>query len=207
MTINLISDTVTKPTPAMLEAMMSAPVGDEQHMADPSVNALCERSAKLLGKEAAVFLPSGTMANEISLLVHCERGDEVFAQDTSHIINFEGGAASALSGAQVRALPGELGMYDGETLRAAMDRTGGDADLLRDVGHAALETLTPVDGDKAETLFKAVGSAPTAANSGTMKPVIRRSETIRSVTMRTSSWVRGPALSRMASGMPTLPMS
>lgn len=118
--INLYSDTQTRPSAAMLDAMVSAAVGDEQSMADPSVNALCERSAALLGKEAAVFLPSGTMANEISLMVHCARGDEVFAHESAHIINFEGGGPSALSGAQIRSLPGADGMFTTDALRSAI---------------------------------------------------------------------------------------
>ena len=93
--INLYSDTQTRPTQGMLEAMMSAVVGDEQNLADPSVNALCDRVAHLLGKEAAVFLPSGTMCNEIALMVHCRPGDEVFAHESAHLTNFAGGGPSA----------------------------------------------------------------------------------------------------------------
>ena len=78
--INLYSDTQTLPTPEMRQAMAEAPVGDEQSFADPSVNALCERMAALLGKEAAVFLPSGTMCNEIAIRVHCRPGDEVIGK-------------------------------------------------------------------------------------------------------------------------------
>ena len=89
--INLYSDTQTLPTPAMRQAMATAEVGDEQLFDDPSVNALCERVAALLGHEAAVFLPSGTMCNEIAIRVHCQPGDEVIAEASSHILNFEGG--------------------------------------------------------------------------------------------------------------------
>ncbi|MBT6277934.1 MAG: threonine aldolase family protein [Chromatiales bacterium] len=104
----------------MREAMANAPVGDEQHMADPSVNRLCSTVADLLGKESAVFLPSGTMCNEIALLVHCRAGDEIYAHESAHITNFEAGGPSALAGAQVRSLPGERGMYTPETLAAAI---------------------------------------------------------------------------------------
>lgn len=92
MTVNLYSDTQTRPTAAMRRAIAEAPVGDEQRGEDPSVNALCERVAALLGQEAALFLPSGTMCNEIALAVHCRPGDEVLADVTSHLIHFEAGA-------------------------------------------------------------------------------------------------------------------
>ena len=118
--INLYSDTQTLPTPAMREAMARAPVGDEQRMEDPSVNRLCEMAAGLLGKESAVFLPSGTMCNEIAIRVHCSAGDEVIADRTSHIVHFEGGAPAALSGVMVASLDGERGVYSGAQARAAV---------------------------------------------------------------------------------------
>src|SRR5437016_4443694 len=90
--VNLLSDTQTRPTPAMREAMARAEVGDEQIGDDPSVNLLCERVADLLGKEAAVFMPSGTMCNVAATLVHCRPGDEILAHETAHIIAREGGA-------------------------------------------------------------------------------------------------------------------
>ena len=109
--INLYSDTQTRPSPAMRQAIANAPVGDEQGFLDPTVNAQCERSAELLGKEAAMFLPSGTLCNEIAICVHCNPGDEIYAHHSAHIINFEGGAPAALAGASIRSLPGERGMY------------------------------------------------------------------------------------------------
>jgi len=118
--INLYSDTQTRPPLAMREAMARAPVGDEQSFADPSVNALCERVAALLGKEAAVFLPSGTMCNQIALAVHCRPGDEIYAHRTSHVIHFEGGGPAVTARAMVHALPGERGMFAADTLRAAI---------------------------------------------------------------------------------------
>ena len=84
--INLLSDTQTRPTPAMREAMARAEVGDEQIGDDPTVNLLCERVADLLGKEAAVFMPSGTMCNVAATLVHCRPGDEILAHETAHIV-------------------------------------------------------------------------------------------------------------------------
>jgi len=118
--INLYSDTQTRPTPAMLEVMMSAKVGDEQHGLDPSVNELCERVADLLGKEAALFLPSGTMCNEVAILVHCRPGDEIYAHERAHIIISEGGGPSALSGAGIYPMRGDRGIFSAETLRASI---------------------------------------------------------------------------------------
>lgn len=120
MTINLYSDTQTKPTPAMRQAMANAEVGDEQRGEDPSVNALCERVAALLGQKTAVFLPSGTMANEISLWVHCRPGDEVLADKSAHITNFEGGGPSALAGALVTSLDGNKGRFTADQVKAAI---------------------------------------------------------------------------------------
>ncbi|OYV59184.1 MAG: low specificity L-threonine aldolase, partial [Acidiphilium sp. 21-62-4] len=90
--INLYSDTQTKPTPAMRAVMAAAEVGDEQLGLDPTVNALCARVAGLLGKEAAIFLPSGAMCNSVAILTHCRPGDEIIAHESSHIIDAEGGA-------------------------------------------------------------------------------------------------------------------
>ena len=109
--VDLRSDTVTRPTPAMRRAMVDAEVGDEQRGEDPTTGALQARVATLLGKEAAVFLPSGSMCNEIALLVHCRPGDEVICDRTAHIITAEGGGPAALAGAMVRALEGEAGVY------------------------------------------------------------------------------------------------
>src|ERR1700682_2305375 len=83
--INLLSDTQTRPTPAMREGMARAEVGAEQIGDDPSVNLLCARTADLLGKEAAVFMPSGTMCNVAATLVHCRPGDEILAHESAHI--------------------------------------------------------------------------------------------------------------------------
>lgn len=110
--VNLYSDTQTKPTRAMKEAMMEAEVGDEQMGLDPTVNALCERMAALMGKEAAVFMPSGTMCNEVAILTQCRPGDEILTHHTSHILSAEGGAPWALAGVQVTGLQGAQGMFD-----------------------------------------------------------------------------------------------
>ena len=118
--VNLSSDTQTKPPPAMREAMMAAEVGDEQGGTAPTVNALTDRMAALLGKQAAVFLPSGTMCNQIAILTHCRPGDEILAHETAHIVTSEGGGAAALTGAQIFQLKGPNGQYDVATLKAAI---------------------------------------------------------------------------------------
>jgi threonine aldolase len=118
--INLLSDTQTRPTPGMREAIARAEVGDEQIGDDPTVNLLCERVADLLGKEAAVFMPSGTMCNVAATLSHCRPGDEILAHETAHIIAREGGAHAALGGFQITALPGADGQFTPETFRGAL---------------------------------------------------------------------------------------
>jgi threonine aldolase len=118
-TIDLRSDTVTKPTPAMREAMAKAPVGDDVYGEDPSVNDLQDRVAATLGKEAALFFPSGTMANQASLRVHTRPGDVVLACRDCHVLRYEGGAAAALSGLQIATLGGD-GWFDGDMVRAAL---------------------------------------------------------------------------------------
>ncbi len=118
--INLYSDTQTRPSAAMRRAMAEAPVGDEQRHEDPSVNALCEKVAVLLGKESALFLPSGTMCNEIAIQVHCRPGDEVIADRTAHIIVLEAGGPAALSGASVFAVNGRAGVFSAAQARAAV---------------------------------------------------------------------------------------
>src|SRR5271157_390580 len=93
--VNLYSDTQTRPTPEMKAAMVAAELGDEQHGDDPTVHALCDRMAALLGKPAAMFLPSGTMCNQISILTHCRPGDEIIAHQRAHIVTSEGGGPGA----------------------------------------------------------------------------------------------------------------
>jgi len=115
--IDLLSDTKTRPTAAMRQVMANAEVGDERSNEDPSVNRLVERCAALLGKEAALFLPSGTMCNEIALAVHCRHGDEVLCDVTSHIISAEGGGPAALAGVMLHAIPGERGIFSAAQLQ------------------------------------------------------------------------------------------
>ncbi|MFC0410414.1 threonine aldolase family protein [Roseomonas elaeocarpi] len=118
--INLYSDTQTRPSQAMLASMMSAPTGDDQSGDDPTINALCDRMAALLGKEAAVFLPSGTMCNVIATLVHTRPGDEILAHRTAHILTSEGGAHGALGGVQITGLEGPNGLFDADAVRRAI---------------------------------------------------------------------------------------
>lgn len=115
--IDLFSDTKTKPTAAMRQVMAQAEVGDERAGEDPSVNRLVARCASLLGKPAALFLPSGTMCNEIALAVHCRPGDEVICDATSHIIGFEGGGPGALAGVMLNAIAGTRGIFSAAQLR------------------------------------------------------------------------------------------
>ena len=118
--IDLFSDTLTKPTPGMRQFMCNAEVGDEQKGEDPTVNHLQEMVATLLGKEAALFLPSGTMCNLISIKLHCRPGDEILLDRTAHPLNSEGGGAAVLAGALIRGLSGERGVFSAAQLKAAV---------------------------------------------------------------------------------------
>jgi len=108
--IDLRSDTVTRPTAAMRRAMAEAMVGDDVYGEDPTVRALEERTADLLGKEAALFTPSGTMANQIAVGVHCRPGDEVFCAETSHLYLWEAGGIARHWGVTARTFPGDAGL-------------------------------------------------------------------------------------------------
>jgi threonine aldolase len=121
--IDLRSDTVTTPSPSMRRAMAEAPVGDDQYGEDPSVNRLQERVAELLGKEAALFVPSGTMANQIGLKILTRPGDEVILGDEAHIVWHEAGAGAANSGVQF-AVVGSGGLFTAADLRAAYKPPG-----------------------------------------------------------------------------------
>jgi threonine aldolase len=122
--IDLRSDTVTRPTPAMREAMAAAEVGDDVFGEDPTVNRLQERVAELLGKEAALFVPSGTMGNQAALRLLARPGDVVLAGEGCHILHWESGAAAALSGVHVRTI-GRDGFFGPDDVRAAIT---GDVD-------------------------------------------------------------------------------
>jgi threonine aldolase len=118
--IDLRSDTVTKPTSGMREAMFRAEVGDDVIDIDPTLDALQRRTAELLGKEAAIFMPSGTMTNQIALRVHCKPGDEFLCDSDCHIYNYEQGAFAQLSGLVARTIQGKQGVLKVEDLRGAV---------------------------------------------------------------------------------------
>ena len=118
--IDLYSDTKTKPSPGMRKAMAEAEVGDEQKYEDPTVERLRERVCELLGKQDAVFMPSGTMCNQSAVRVHCRLGDEVIADRTAHIINAEAGGTAANSGVMIRVLEGPNGVFTADQVKAAL---------------------------------------------------------------------------------------
>jgi threonine aldolase len=115
--IDLRSDTVTRPTAAMRKAMAEAEVGDDVMAEDPTVNALERRTAEILGKEAALFVPTGTMSNQIAVGVHAGPGDELLCEETSHVYVWEGGGVARLSGVTTRTIPGAHGLLTVDNLR------------------------------------------------------------------------------------------
>ncbi|GAB4091718.1 threonine aldolase family protein [Flaviaesturariibacter terrae] len=121
MIVDFRSDTVTKPSPAMLEAMMSAAVGDDVYGEDPSVNRLEALGASLLGTEAALFCPSGTMTNQIAIKAHTQPGDEVICDGSAHVYQYEGGGIAFNAGASVRLLPGNRGRISADQVEAAIN--------------------------------------------------------------------------------------
>ena len=134
--VDLYSDTVTRPTEGMRRAIAEAEVGNEQAGEDPSVNALQDRIAELLGKEAAVFLPSGTMCNEIAYRVWCGQGDEIILDETGHALHFEAGGPGALAGAMMRTVPGENGIFTDAQVEAV---------IRPKTRHAPRQTLVSVE--------------------------------------------------------------
>lgn len=118
--VDLYSDTVTRPTAGMRKAIAEAEVGNEQAHEDPTVNRLQDMVAEMLGKPAAVFLPSGTMCNEIAYRVWCDHGDEIILDETSHALHYEAGGPGALSGAMTRTVRGVRGIFTGADVEAAI---------------------------------------------------------------------------------------
>ncbi|MBM4134939.1 MAG: low-specificity L-threonine aldolase [Nitrospira sp.] len=118
--IDLRSDTVTQPSQAMRDAMAAAPVGDDVYGEDPTVNRLQEMAAALLGKAAALFVPTGIMANQLSIKVHTQPGDEVIVDSRAHIVKYEHGAAAALAGVQLHWVNGHRGILAPEQVLAAI---------------------------------------------------------------------------------------
>ena len=120
MTIDLRSDTVTKPSKAMLEAMLQAPVGDDVFQEDPSINALESFAASMFGKEKALFCPSGTMTNQIAIRCHTNPGDEVICDELSHVYQYEGGGIASNSGASIKLLQGDRGRINASMVEASI---------------------------------------------------------------------------------------
>ncbi len=119
--INLISDTVTKPTPGMLEVMMTAEVGDDVFKADPSINALEDKLAKMFGMEAALYFPSGTMTNQAAINLHTQPGQQLICDKYAHVYNYEGGGVSFNSGVSCRLIDGHRGMMTAEQIEEAIN--------------------------------------------------------------------------------------
>ncbi len=117
MEINLISDTVPKPTEGMLKAMMSANVGDDVFKGDPAVNMLQEKVADMFGMEDALFFPSGTMANQTAIKLHTQPGDKLFCDKWAHVYNYEGGGAAFNAGVSCKLIDGNRGMFTADQLR------------------------------------------------------------------------------------------
>ncbi|MFT5736920.1 MAG: threonine aldolase [Maribacter sp.] len=137
MKINLISDTVTKPTPGMLDAMMHAKVGDDVFKEDPSVNALEEQVAEMFGMESALFFPSGTMTNQTAIKLHTQPGEQLICDKYAHVYNYEGGGVSFNSGVSCRLVDGSRGMMTAEQVIAAINPP--------DFYHSPLSTLVCIE--------------------------------------------------------------
>ena len=119
--INLISDTLTKPTPKMLDFMFNAEVGDDVFQQDPSVIALQEKMASLFGMEAALYFPSGTMANQAAIKLHTQQGAQMICDKWAHVFNFEGGGAAFNSGISCHLLDGNRGMFTAKQVENAIN--------------------------------------------------------------------------------------
>src|SRR6202021_95405 len=118
--IDLRSDTVTRPTPAMREAMASAEVGDDGYSEDPTVNKLEKEAAEVFGREASIFVPTGTMGNQIAVRLHTQHGQEVICESRAHVLDWEMAMVSAFSGCQLRQVEGERGVLRWERIAAAI---------------------------------------------------------------------------------------
>jgi len=135
--INLISDTITKPTPEMLQVMMKAEVGDDVFGDDPTVNKLQEKLAKIFGKEDALYFPSGTMANQAAINLHTSPGEQLICDKWAHVYNFEGGGASANSGVSCFLIDGDRGMFTADQVEEVINS--------KDNIHIASTTLVTVE--------------------------------------------------------------
>jgi threonine aldolase len=162
--IDIRSDTVTRPGPAMRAAMAAAEVGDDGYAEDPTVRILEERAASRLGKQAALFMPSGTMGNLTALLTHAQRGDEVLLEATSHIQRSELGGIAALAGLPARPLPGVRGAVPLEAIEAACE--AGDYGTLPRPRLLCLETTHNAAGGAVLPLDYMAAAAALARQRG-----------------------------------------
>lgn len=137
MIIDLISDTVTRPTPGMLDVMMNAKVGDDVFKSDPTVNELQEKVAEMFGMEDALFFPSGTMANQAAIKLHTNPGDKLFCDKWAHVYNYEGGGAAFNSGVSCKLIDGDRGMFTADQLK---DAAAGRSDI-----HVAYSRLVCIE--------------------------------------------------------------
>ena len=137
MQIDLRSDTVTNPTPGMVEAMQNAKLGDDVYAEDPTVNALQARLAKMFGKDKALFFPTGTMANQAAIKLHTEPGEQVICDKYAHIYNYEGGGASFNSGVSCKLVDGQRGMMTAQQVMEAINPP--------DFYHSPLTTLVALE--------------------------------------------------------------
>ena len=137
MEINLLSDTITKPTQGMLDAMFNAEVGDDVFKADPTVNQLQNKVAAMFGKEDALFFPSGTMANQVAIKLHTQPGEQLICDKWAHVYNYEGGGASFNSGVSCKLLDGTRGMF---TAQQVAENVSNKSDI-----HQAMTSLVTIE--------------------------------------------------------------
>jgi len=142
--INLLSDTVTKPTPEMLSYMMKAEVGDDVFREDPTVLKLESKVAEMFGKEAALFTPSGTMANQIAIKIHTQPAQQVVCDKTAHIYNFENGGIAANSGCSVKLIDGDRGRFTANDLENTIQVNG--TYYIQETGLVSIENTTNLGG-------------------------------------------------------------
>ncbi|MCL4142700.1 UNVERIFIED_CONTAM: hypothetical protein GTU68_009359 [Idotea baltica] len=161
MIVNLLSDTVTKPTKGMLEVMFNAEVGDDVFNDDPTVNELQEKIANLFGMEAALFFPSGTMANQVAIKIHTQPGEQLICDKWSHVYNYEGGGAAFNSGVSCSLINGHRGMFTADQVVSCISD--------REDIHQAMTTLVAIEN----TANKAGGACWNIAELQKIKQVCK----------------------------------
>ena len=161
--IDFYSDTKTKPSMAMREAALRAVVGDEQKNEDPTTLELCDRVARLLGKESAMFLPSGTMCNEIAIRVHTAPGDEVICERTCHLVNYETGGPAAISSVMIHTIDGKNGIFEPDQVSQAIRP---DSRYMPESRLVCVEQTANLGGGAVWPLDKIRGVAETAKHAG-----------------------------------------